>query len=141
MGHAKEGTAKNRRAPGRAKDLGQLDAWTQSTLEAGHARPTAEDPVRDLLEKNLVRIAQELAMRAGKHGVTVCDIRIHAEQRGLLTGEERGRQLSWLCLIPRKAGLKSTGQVRPSTRPRAHGNFQRTWVLPAFAVQLQGAAQ
>ena len=53
--------------------------------------------------------------------------------RDLLTGEEQGRTLSWLAHIPRKAGLKSTGQVRPSTRPRAHGNFQRTWTLPEFA--------
>lgn len=75
----------------------------------------------------------ELARAAGPHGLTVCDIRIHAELRGYLTGDEQGRTLSWLHHVPRRAGLKCTGQVRASTRPRAHGNFQRTWVLPEFA--------
>ena len=117
-------------APPRASEK-QLDVWTQPALPSAPAgAPTS--PPREQLEKQLVTIAKECARKAGAHGCTVADIRIFAQQRGLLTGEEAGRALSWLYQIPKKAGLVATGQVRPSTLPRAHGNFQRVHVLPDF---------
>jgi hypothetical protein len=123
MGHAKPNTA-SRRAPQRAPNPAQLEAW---------ATPRPPELERQYLEKSLVAIAQELARKAGAQGVTMCDVRIYAEQRGLLTGQEHDRSLSWLHGIPRMAGLVTSGRVRPSTLPRAHGNYQRVWILPAFA--------
>lgn len=95
------------------------------------AAPAA--PVREQLERNLAIVARELARKAGASGVTMADVRIYAEQRGLLTGHEAGRSLSWLSSIPKKAGLRATGELRQSTRPKAHGNYQRVWILPEFA--------
>lgn len=98
------------------------------------AAPTAPAaPVREQLERNLILMARELARKAGQDGVTMADVRIYAEQRGILTGHEAGRSLSWLSSIPKKAGLRATGKLRPSTRPKAHGNYQRVWTLPEFA--------
>jgi hypothetical protein len=67
-----------------------------------------------------------------RHGVTASDIRIAGVNRGLLTGEERGRTLSWLSKVPAAAGLVTTGNYRRSDVPKAHGNLNAVWVLPEF---------
>lgn len=100
---------------------------------AAEASATLAQLQREHLERALVAIALELARKAGPAGVTVADIRITAEQRGLLTGHEHGRQLSWLNRIPKAAGLERTGELRSSTRKKAHGNLQRVYVLPEQA--------
>jgi len=87
------------------------------------------DPERQI--ERLVPIARELAERAGAHGVTVSDIRIAAENRGLLTGEERGRRLSWLARVPRAAGLRPVpGAFRRSAVARSHANLHQVYVAP-----------
>jgi hypothetical protein len=78
----------------------------------------------------LVPLARELAHRAGPDGITVSDLRLYAVQRGLLTGEERGRQLSYLGKVMSAAGLMRTGGYRRSAIRKAHGNLGAVWRLP-----------
>lgn len=93
----------------------------------------AADRARD--SERLQALAVELAQKAGRNGVCVSDLRIAAVNRGLLTGEERGRRLSFLGAVMRKAGLVSTGQYRRSDIPKAHGNLGLIWVAPEYAEQ------
>jgi hypothetical protein len=78
----------------------------------------------------LIPVAKELAERAGPDGLTVSDLRIVAVQRGILTGEESGRTLSYLPVVMRRAGLECSSEVRRSHIPRTHGNLQRVWRRP-----------
>jgi len=76
----------------------------------------------------LVVIAKELA-ETQIYGVTVEEIRFEAERRGILTGNEQGRELSYLSSIPKAAGLRVTGERVRSSRPGAHGNYQSVWYV------------
>lgn len=69
----------------------------------------------------LIPLARELARKAGPHGVTVGDIRLTAEQRGLLE-RGTGRSLSWLTSLPKAAGLVSTGKRRISPIGRSRND-------------------
>lgn len=82
------------------------------------------------LIETLVPLAQELAKKAGETGVTVADLRITAVQRGLLTGEEKGRALSFLGAVMKRAGLQATYELRRSQIPATHGIRNRVWVRP-----------
>ena len=77
----------------------------------------------------LVPIALQLARAAGPSGITADDVRITAENRGLLTGHEPGRSLSYLSAVPIAARLAKTNRRRLS-RSR---NDQVVWVLHAFS--------
>jgi hypothetical protein len=79
---------------------------------------------QDLIEK-LVPLARWLAHQAGEAGVTVADVRLLAEQRGLLP-ESKGRRLSWLGAVMPRAGLKPAGWRR-SFLAKSHGNLQRVY--------------
>jgi hypothetical protein len=83
--------------------------------------------------ERLVPLARELAMKAGTAGVTVADLRLYAEQRGLLTGQERGRVLSYLGAVMKAAGLLNTRERRRSHIVRTHGNLQTIWRAPSVA--------
>lgn len=86
--------------------------------------------------ERLMPVAVELAAKAGRAGITVADVRLAAVQRGILTGEERGRSLSFLAHVPARAGLvpKREGeQYRRSSIGRSHGNLHRVWVSPEHA--------
>lgn len=81
----------------------------------------------------LVPLAVELAERAGSNGVRVENLRLAAVQRGVLTGEERGRRLSFLGVVMKRAGLVNTGRYeRSRTIKRAHGNLGAVWCLPKY---------
>jgi hypothetical protein len=77
--------------------------------------------------KLLVPIAQELAQRAGPQGITVANLRLEAVRRGILSGEEQGRALSFLGAVMRKAGLTATNDWRRSHISKSHGNAHRVW--------------
>lgn len=85
-----------------------------------------ETDERDL--ERLVPLARDLAEKAGREGVTVENVRRAAVSRGLLTGEEQGRALSYLGGLMKRAGLVSTGQYRRSGIGKAHGNLNMVWV-------------
>jgi hypothetical protein len=80
--------------------------------------------------QRLVPLAQELARKAGDSGVTVGDLRLYAVHRRLLTGQERGRQLSWLGGVMKAAGLLPTSEYRRSSIEKSHGNVHRVFVAP-----------
>jgi hypothetical protein len=79
--------------------------------------------------ERMADIARELGARAGDSGVTISDVRIAAENRGVLTGEERGRRLSYLGVVMRRAGLVPTDEFRRSDIPKSHGNVHRVFIL------------
>lgn len=83
--------------------------------------------------QRLIPLAIELAEKAGSSGITVADLRIAAVQRGLLTGEESGRRLSFLGVVMKQAGLVATSEYRRSVIPRSHGNLHRLFVAPRYA--------
>jgi len=79
----------------------------------------------------LVEIAKELA-ETQIYGVTVEEIRFEAERRGILTGNEQGRELSYLSSIPKAAGLHVSGERVRSSRPSSHGNYQSVWYVASI---------
>ncbi len=83
--------------------------------------------------RTLVPIAQELAAKAGPHGVTVSDVRIAAQNRGLATGKESRTRGSYLGQLMRMAGLKKTRERRTSLVKDAHHNSNIVYVLPEYA--------
>ena len=76
----------------------------------------------------LVPVARQLAYRAGEDGITVANLRLEAVRRGILTGGETGRYLSYLGAVMKKAELTPTG-YRRSHIPQSHGNLHRVFVL------------
>lgn len=97
----------------------QILMWSQSGASKHSHRITL-----------LVPVAKELARKAGQSGVTVADLRLAAVQRGLLSGNEKGRELSYLGSVMRAAGLVGTDQFRRSVIERSHGNLHRLFVEP-----------
>lgn len=98
-----------------------------TAIEVGMAArdSTAAKNARNIAR--LVPLAQELAAKAGAHGITVSDLRIVAVQRGILTGQETGRSLSYLGAVMQQAGLEATTEFRRSTVVRTHGNLGKVW--------------
>jgi hypothetical protein len=88
---------------------------------------TPEDRDRDI--ERLIPLARELAQKAGQQGITVSNLRLAAVSRGLLTGQETGRRLSFLGAVMRRAALINTGQWRRSDIGRSHGNLNAIWIL------------
>lgn len=84
----------------------------------------------------LVAIARMLATQQPSIGVTVEEIRREAEHQGILTGNEQGRELSYLSSIPKVAGLHASGERVRSSRPRAHGNYQSIWYVDASVAEM-----
>lgn len=92
----------------------------QSRAVAEAKRTTlAERHAADI--ERLRPLVRELAERAGGAGITVGDIRLVAEQRGLLD-RGSGRSLSWLTALPRACGLVSTGRRRMSPLVRSRND-------------------
>lgn len=78
----------------------------------------------------LVPLAKKLAWASGSEGCTVADLREAAVLAGILTGRERGRELSYLGKVFLAAGLEATGEYRRSHIPQSHGNLMQTWRYP-----------
>lgn len=78
-----------------------------------------------LIEK-LVWIAQGLAsVRA--EGVTIADVRGEAERQQLLPKDAKGRKLSFLGAVMKRAQLIPTEEFRRSEIDKSHGNLHRVW--------------
>lgn len=75
----------------------------------------------------LVPLAKKLAWAAGSDGCTVADLRHAAALAGILTGRERGRELSYLGAVMKAAGLHATEEWRRSDIPQSHGNLNRVF--------------
>lgn len=92
--------------------------------------------------ERLTTLAGELALKAGKHGVTVSNLRLAAVAGEILTGEESEARMKRLNLgaVMRKAGLYRSGDYRRSDVGRSHGNLHAIWVVEEFKPSEQGAA-
>jgi hypothetical protein len=89
----------------------------------------------DVLRANLTAIARDmlyedsLTVTAGPtHGVTFDQVRIRAETRGLLTGEEQGRTLSFGAALMKAAGGIPC-EYRASKHRKSHGRTVRVFRL------------
>jgi hypothetical protein len=100
----------------------QLDAF----VAVAEAQQRATGKHRAEIQR-LVPLAQALARKAGPDGITVGSIRLAA---GIEKGQ--GRALSWLCGVPRAAGLVNTGRRRMCPQ-EATRNDQAIYVSPEFA--------
>ncbi len=122
-------------------DYEDLPMFTSTERGLAARDEAAAKHTRDI--ERLVPIARELAAKAGASGVTVSDLRIVAVQRSVLTGEETGRQLSYLGKVMEAAGLERTGRYRRSDVLRSHGNLAVVWRAPECPVSrdsVSGAA-
>lgn len=87
----------------------------------------------DLASRHAPKIAllaprlRALAERRGEYGVDASDTRRLGMAAGVITGAETRRDLSWLAVVPRRAGLVSRG-VRPTYN--ASGNRHTVYVAP-----------
>lgn len=95
-------------------------------------RPRQQAAANLAMIDRLAVIAAGLAADAGSHGITVSDIRLEAFRKGLLTGYEQGRQLSYLGSVPPAAGLVKTDMTRRSDLAVTHRIRQVVWVHPSF---------
>lgn len=91
------------------------------------------DVARD--RERLKTLAGELALRAGRAGVTAGDVRIAAVNRGILTGSESAARMKALNLggVMAEAGLVRSSQYRRSNVTRSHGNLHCVYTLLEFA--------
>jgi len=109
------------------KGVAQLDVFA-AIRQAQHGTASRHSAEIDAL----VPLCRSLALKAGVHGVTVHDLRLVAAQRGMLPYYGKGRELCWLCAVPKKAGLVSTGRKRISPDPEVR-NYAVCYVHPMYA--------
>ena len=110
-------TGKARRAASREATLEGLEAGaSQAVTVSQHERQAFVDICLAIVEE------------FGE--VTVTDIRVRAVAGGLLRGDESGRSLSWMWMVPRWAGLVPSGRRERSYLKKTHGNLQTVWVKP-----------
>jgi hypothetical protein len=107
-----------------------LPLFNRASIEAGMAARD-ETAARHSAEiEALIPLARELAARSPT-GVTVSDLRLIGVQRGVLSGQEKGRRLSYLGKVMEAAGLEPTGEYRRSSVVRSHGNLHAVFVMAA----------
>lgn len=78
--------------------------------------------------EQLLALTSELATTGDD--ATVTDLRELAVKRGILTGNESGKELSYLGCIFNRAGWINTGQVRRSRLRITHAIKQTIWRRP-----------
>lgn len=94
--------------------------------------PTMSAAAKSQLVLDLTRLMRKLARE--RDDVTIAELRDAAVQEKLITGREKGRELSFLGGIPRKAGLVPVpGVFRRSHTEGSHGNLQQVWTLGTLA--------
>jgi hypothetical protein len=95
---------------------------------------TLREPSPQLLER-LKRLASELLLASGAHGVTTGDLRYSAENRGLLTGEESLAFMNalQLGLVIKDAGGLPSERHRRSPVRKAKRSLNVVYTLLEFA--------
>lgn len=98
--------------------------------------PVGDEQKRKLaqarLKEKLLPLIKQMLDEAGAAGVTPHAVRFAAENRGLVTGKESGRYLSFLAGLFKAAGAVPGAYVT-SKHPRRRGAVTRSWVLKEFA--------
>lgn len=98
-----------------------------AALDTGMEALARTVPKNEDMIARLVPIAQELAWKFGTDGITTTDLRLEASDRRILTGLERGKDLSYLGAVMKRAGLVNSGNYRRSTLKVTHGIPQAVW--------------
>lgn len=111
--------APRRRPPSPPRE--QLGLWAESG--------TGEHETEITL---LIPIAQRLAREAGAQGVTVADVREEAARKGLIPPLGKGRSLSYLGALMKRAGLVATDQTRRSHIEGSNGNRGTVWISTEY---------
>lgn len=83
------------------------------------------------LREQMQRIAEEMLIAAKDHGVGFDEVRHAAETRGLLTGDERDRFLSFGASIMKRAGGVVT-RHRPSRHRNSNGRLVAVYVHKSY---------
>lgn len=113
------------------QDPGGLPLFENAaSVEAGMAALRETAAKNEAMILRLAPLALYLARQADPQGVTVSNLRLAAVARGLLTGTERGRALSYLGAVMKRAGLVPLEGYQRSAIVRSHGNLNREWGLP-----------
>ena len=99
---------------------------TQLEIGLDAARRSASRYPR--LMDQLAELARELAWKAGLDGCTVSDVRIVANQRGILIPSPA----HYLGSLMRRAGLVKTQRSRCSDVATSHGTSHPVWVEPRY---------
>lgn len=98
-----------------------------AALDSGMAALAATAAANAEKIAELIPVAKSLAQAAYPDGVTVSDLRVEAERRHILSGNEKGRELSYLGAVMKRAGLVNTGETRRSELESTHGIRQVVW--------------
>ena len=80
----------------------------------------------------LIPIAQRLARESGAEGCTVADVREEAARRGLIPPLGKGRSLSYLGALMKRAGLVATDRTRRSHIEGSNGNRGTVWISTEY---------
>lgn len=80
----------------------------------------------------LVPLVLDLARKAGRSGITVDNVLLAANHKGLMPLMGNGRQHSFLGAVCRAAGLRTTGERVRSEIEGKHGNWRSKWALPEY---------
>lgn len=83
------------------------------------------------LKARLLELAKELLMRAGELGIGFDEVRFAGETRGILTGHESGRFLSFGALLMQKAGGRVV-RYRKSLHRATHGRRVAVYVHRSY---------
>lgn len=105
--------------------------------------PTPPVKVREeklaALKEKLRTLAAVMLEAADERGVTFDDVRMAAETRGFLTGDEEGRTLSFGSGLMKQCGAIPTAFVKSRHR-NSNGRVVRLWKLPQYATEREIAA-
>lgn len=78
----------------------------------------------------LIELARALAIGSLDRRCSSSRLRRAAVERGVLTGNEKGRRLSFIHGVFPKAGFKPTDVFERSDIAQSHRNLNRLWYLP-----------
>lgn len=117
------------------KPVEELPLFAEPKPDHGVLPPWEHCPTpRDLETRRLVERAatvfRSFLYERGEEGGFLGECRERFKANGIITGEEKGRVLSWMAFVPPKAGAVSSGDLE-----WFHGNRVVRWRHPFFAVR------
>lgn len=85
--------------------------------------------------ERLAALAGEMGLARGAFGLTVGELRVAAENKGILTGQESASRMKALNLgkVLRAGGLFKTERFRRSIVKRSHSNAHVVWTIQEHA--------
>lgn len=109
--------------------MSEPDLFTAVEKKRAAQESTASKHRADI--ERLAPLMRELALKSLRAGVTIGDLRCYLLKTNILPVKGKGRELSWLCAVPRAAGLLPTDRRRMCDLPDSR-NDHRVWLHPDF---------